>query len=370
MKSIRTVVKTTARTDREGAGVGGGACASAERCEDTLATVGDAYTGPVRPEACSPAGHELVAIVREFLLARSSLRRVARRFRSGELRFEEVQELVGDGPESVLFRLKGHCHALFRSPGASMGCEALFDLAVGALFHEAMKFRENFYQQSVYGPKVRALRRASEAASEERVRAFQKLLEAGAVRLDESLQEAEALLDQTALEFRALLVAERDNGLVTRFLVENGPLVEEAFEQGLDAVLEETHGSPVRAWARAGRSYLESGFFAQAQGALQEACRRGGERPDLTRLISYAQGMQAYLERRYADAVQHLGRWLDASPPADEAPLARLADAALASVGPLARRDGQRGLADAAARLAERLRHFAPAALPGHGAAC
>jgi hypothetical protein len=39
---------------------------------------------------CSAAGHGLVAIVREFLLARVALRRVARRFRSGELRFEEV----------------------------------------------------------------------------------------------------------------------------------------------------------------------------------------------------------------------------------------------------------------------------------------
>jgi hypothetical protein len=322
----------------------------------------------MRAAPSSPSGHGLVAIVREFLVARIALRRVARRFRSGELRFEEVQELVGDGPESVLFRLKGHCHALFRSPGAPMGCEALFDLAVGALFHEAMKFRENFYQQSVYGPKVRALRSAADPASAERVRAFQRILEAGAVRLDESLQEAEALLDQTALEFRALLVAERDNGLVTRFLVENGSLVEEAFERRLDVVLEEIHGSPADAWARAGRSYLESGFFAEARDALREACRGGGGRPDLARLLAYAEGMHAYLERRYVDAVAHLGRWLDASPAPDETPLAGLAHSALESVGPLARRDGQRELADAAAELAKRLHPFAAARLSEAGA--
>ena len=41
--------------------------------------------------------------------------------------------------------------------------EVLFDLAVGSLFHEAMKFRENFYQREVYGPRVRALRDAARA---------------------------------------------------------------------------------------------------------------------------------------------------------------------------------------------------------------
>jgi tetratricopeptide (TPR) repeat protein len=314
----------------------------------------------VHAASSPPCGHGLVAIVREFLLARVAARRLARRFRSGELRFEEVQELVGDGPESVLFRLKGHCHALFRSPGASLGCEALFDLAVGALFHEAMKFRENFYQQSVYGPKVRALRRAADPASAERVRAFQSILEAGAVRLDESLQEAEALLDQTVLEFQALLVAERNNGLVTRFLVENRTLVEEAFQRSLEEVLEEIHGSASEAWERAGRSYLLSGFFAEARDAFAEARRRGGEGLDLARLLAYAEGMHAYLERRYADAVEHLGRWLEAAPAAEEAALVGLAHSAVSSMGPLARRDGQRALADAAARLAERLQPFAP----------
>ena len=58
---------------------------------------------------------------------------------------------MGDGEDSVLFRLKERCHALFRGgeqpSEVVMRREALFDLAVGSLFHEAMKFRENLYQR-------------------------------------------------------------------------------------------------------------------------------------------------------------------------------------------------------------------------------
>ena len=63
--------------------------------------------------------------------------------------------------------------------------EALFDLAVGSLFHEAMKFRENFYQREVYGPRVRALRTESGAENEALFREFEKILAAVAQRLDE-----------------------------------------------------------------------------------------------------------------------------------------------------------------------------------------
>ena len=107
----------------------------------------------------------LVDILRAFLLADQSMRRIFARYREGVLTFDEVQRLVGDDERSVLFRLKERSHALFRggdhAPGIATQREALFDLAVGSLFHEAMKFRENLYQRTVYGPKVRALRSQS-----------------------------------------------------------------------------------------------------------------------------------------------------------------------------------------------------------------
>ena len=119
----------------------------------------------------------LVHIVRDFLDAHQLMERLFRR-PTEELRFEDLQELVGDGEASVLFRLKERCHDLFRGDGAANAAaaaaadrEALFDLAVGSLFHEAMSFRENFYQGRFYGPRVRELR---ERADPESARLFEE----------------------------------------------------------------------------------------------------------------------------------------------------------------------------------------------------
>ena len=315
------------------------------------------------PDSGVSAG--LVDVVRCFLLAHRALRRLAARFREGKLGFDEVQELVGDTDESLLFRLKERCHALFRQtdPGSPVGREALFDLAVGALFHEAMKLREGVYQQTVYGPKVRALRAAADPASDPFFGAFESMLSAGAERLEETLEEVETLLYQTRGELHALLCAHREDGRVARFLVEQGELVEEVFGRPIDAVLAEVQGSAAAAWERAARSYLESGFFAEAGRTLREA-RRREERPALARLEGYAEGMGAFLEGRFPESVAALARWADSDPSSGEERLAELAADALSKVGELCEAGRGDPVASSAAALAVRLRARAGAS-PG-----
>jgi hypothetical protein len=307
-----------------------------------------------------PLQSDLVYIVRDFLTVHRMFREVTARYWSGSLRFAEVEALVGDSEESVLFRLKERCHALFRegAEGNSVKVrpEALFDLAVGSLFHETMKFRESLYQRDIYGPKVRALRTASEPKVSSLFREFERIFDGVRTRLDESLQEAEILLLQTAGQFRILLEAHSANGFVTRYLIENGDLVAEVFPDGLDALLEQVHGSPGIAFVRAAHSYLESGFFGEACGALAEAMDRDGSREQLSRLLAYAEGMQAYLEGRYAEALDSLSKWVDAAPPREEERFADLAFSAVSRVGQLVDRESGEALRVAAAELSERIR--------------
>jgi len=131
-------------------------------------------------------------------LWRSVTRRALQRFehsRQGSALAAAAKRLVGDDERSVLFRLKERCHALFRggdrAPGIATQREALFDLAVGSLFHEAMKFRENLYQRTVYGPKVRALRSQSgpEAEGIPDLKSQQEL-DAYIVKLESDMREA------------------------------------------------------------------------------------------------------------------------------------------------------------------------------------
>jgi hypothetical protein len=310
----------------------------------------------------------LVEIVREFVFAHRLLRRVSERYRAGQLAFEEVGELVGDDERSVLFRLKERCHALFRGErgDGEIGATALFDLAVGSLFHEAMKFRENVYQRSSYGPKVRSLRRAAVRDESGLLAEFEKLIGAAGVRIDESLQELDTLLGQTTAQFRILLAAHREEGALARVLTARSRELAEMFGTTPEALLAELYGGAAAAWARAARSFLASGFYTEAAAAFGEAGRLGRRSAEEARLLCYAEGMAAYLEGRYAETAARLGEWLDGAPRElgeEERALARQAAAALSRIGALAGAGTPE--AEQAKRCLERIPAADAAAQPG-----
>jgi len=310
----------------------------------------------------------LVDIVREFLAAHQLLHRLFERHRRGVLRFDEVQALAGDTEASALFRLKERCHALFRAGKFDGG--ALFDLAVGSLFHEAMKLRENLYQLEVYAPKVEAARAQAKSGSEGLFEEFARILAASRVRLAEAFAECEALLEQTRRQFRGLLAARRGDGLVVRYLIENASLAEEVLDEPLDSFFARVHGSPVAAYALAARSYLDSGYFDEARRALGESLARDPSRADLRRAAAYADGMSEYLRGRYEDAVHHLEIWAAADPASDEERFREMAHAAVSRLPQLDEsgetpderaREQRTSLLERASALAKRLEAAEPA---------
>jgi len=301
----------------------------------------------------------LVDIAREFLLAHQQLRQLFERHRRDELHWDEVQELVGGTEASVLFRLKERCHALFRAGelGGDLSAArvALFDLAIGSLFHEAMKLRENFYQLEVYTPKVERARSEAEPGAEGLFEEFARILAASRERLAEAMAESEALLEQTRRQFRVLLAAQRENGLLARYLLENASLAEQVLGEPLEEFFATIHGEAIAGYALAARSYLDSGYFDEARRALGEALARDPTRAGLRRAAAYADGMSAYLRGRYEDALHHLEGW--AADPADpgDAGFRELALAAVSRLGQLVEGERQARLADRAGALARRL---------------
>lgn len=294
-------------------------------------------------------------MVRDFLLADRMLRDLFSRLEAGELDFEDVQQLVSDDAGSVLFRLKEHCHALFRTGRGSIDGRApraaLFDLAVGSLFHEAMKLRENLYQVMVYGPKVRALRRETGTEADDLFREFERILALAEARLAEARSETQALLAQTRAQLRGLLAATPDRGVVTRFLIDHAALVDDVFSDGIDGVLAEVHGSAFAGYEAAARSWLESGWFREAIATLEAARHRGANPQVMDRLGIYAAAMEQCVQGRYAAAITGLAAWVDADPAAADRPyvaqaraaLQRIAEAsATAPEGPAATRLGRR----------------------------
>jgi hypothetical protein len=301
---------------------------------------------------------ELVEIVRTFLAAHRTMERLLTQFRADELRFAQLQELIGGDESSILFRLKERCHALFRPRDAesamAMPRETLFDLAVGSLFHEATKFRENFYQREIYGPRVRALQTESGKESDAFFREFEKILGKVSERLTDGLHETETLLRQTRDQLRVLLAERPENGFVVRYLIENQELVEEVFAIPFDTLLTEIAGSAAAGFELAGRSYLDSGFYRRAAGALAAAIERGGGTEDLERTLEYARGMTAYLAGDYEECVARLSQWFESSGERDPA-LVEIARVAVSKIDQIAEGDDRERVSAQAALLVERL---------------
>ncbi len=267
----------------------------------------------------------LVDIVRDFIAVHHRFRALFEQFRAGTVHFEDVKHLVADGDSSVLFRLKERVHGLFRDREPELPLrrgEALFDLAIGSLFHEALKFRENLYQIEVYGPKVRALRAEGGGAADGLLTEFEKILRAASDRLGESLRETEALLEQTRRQLPGLLtelaaVEDAEVGFVTRFVLAERESVEGVYPDGVLGLLEGVHGDLLSAYRCAIRSHLASAHFENAQRLIDEARGLPGADAcaDLDPLSAYASGMQAYRDGRYAESIEQLRNWLSVGAP-------------------------------------------------------
>jgi len=300
-----------------------------------------------------------VDIVRQFLFAHQLTRALIARYREGTLQFSDLAELVGDDEGSVLFRLKERSHSLFRQTHPTLTPdprEVLFDLAVGSLFHEAMSFRENFYQREVYGPRVDALRSEAGAEADGLFREFERILSSVAVRLSNGLVEAEGLLERILDQLRILLIEHRDNGFLVRYLIENEALVADVFSAQLDDVLAQIHGESGLGYEVAGRSYLSSGYYCEARRAFEDALERGVDRhDDLVSLGACAAGMSAYLDGSYEECVASLSAWIDAVDRNDDPELVALANAAVSRIGRFLDADVDGALISRAAALLEKL---------------
>jgi len=274
---------------------------------------------------------DLVNLVREFIEAFELLQDVIAHAESGELQWEVVQKLVGEDESSLLYRLKERSHQLNRGPEGSddLSRAALFDLAMGSLYHETMKLRENFYQLSVYAPRVERARSGAAPGAERLFEEFSRILSASRARLAETVEETRALLEQTRDQFREFLVDCRHNGPVARYLLENAARCEEVLGEPLDLFFAGVHGHAARGYELVARSYLESGYFDEALGALQQALARDPSRAALRHDESYAEGMSAYARGCYDVALARLEDWAREDFGVGDAHFAELARVAL-----------------------------------------
>ncbi len=238
--------------------------------------------------------------------------RIHGRLRSEDLEFSWIERLVGDTEESALYRLKEECHALFRLNGGrsrmELQAEELFDLAVGALFHEGMKFRESYYLTTAYGPRLERMM-AEGSASGPLAEAFRRMFEAGRRRMLESENEVSELFRETRDQLFILLRQMMPTGAVARSLVEDVERTEAVFGMLLSNLLAQVYGSSHDGFKLAVESLLLNGHFAEAGALLERDELRGGDFRAAAE--SFALGMARYYAGDPQAALVALKRWVD-----------------------------------------------------------
>ena len=253
----------------------------------------------------------LAQIVRDFMEAFVLARKLGQDLRSGQLAFDTVARLVGDAEDSALYRLKEECHALFRLDVArsrtEVQAEELFDLAVGPLFHETMKFREGFYLTDSYGPRLQRMMAEGSAAGP-LAEAFWRVFEAGSRRMLESEAEAEELFRETRDQLLIVLRQLATSGSVARSLVEDPARAEQVFEMPLARLLADIYGSAGRGYRLAVDSLIENGHYAEAAAILEHPDAPNGEEVSAG-AIEFSRGMASYYAGDSLAAVESLARW-------------------------------------------------------------
>jgi len=300
----------------------------------------------------------LVGIIRDFLVAHQMLGSLLERWRQGTLRFHDIEDFVGDSERSILFRLKEKSHALFRSAAkdrAPMRTGELVDLAVGSLFHEAMKLRENLYQQEFYVPRIEALRKEADDVPDPLFSEFERILGSASERLAETFEETQALFALTLRQLRLLMAANRENGLVPRFLWQNRKLVSDVFPERLEGLLSELYGDVSTGFVFITESYLDSAYFEEALEVLLEVDQRGDSRPEFERFFHYASGMTAFLRGEYSRSLECLASWLALGPGRSEARYLAFAGVAVSRIPNFSEAEADRMLSDGARGMVEQI---------------
>ena len=259
----------------------------------------------------------ILEIVRDYLYSYIQFQSLYEKYKTLTLTFDDVEEFVTDKDPTVsLFNLKESCHMLFRYQ-EDEHCsdeEKLLDLAVGSIFHEAMKLRENLYQLEVYKPRYLQIQDSKEASDYEH-NLLQEFIKIGArteKRLAESVKETKRLLRDTLNQLAHLLPRYKDNHVLMRFLLRNKELMQQAFgkRKGLQIIADMFPGGLAEAYAREGQGYLASEHYDLAAEFFKHALTYKPHDQGLKGYYLYARGMDGFYKNSYTGTLRSFHKLL------------------------------------------------------------
>ncbi len=181
--------------------------------------------------------------------------------------FQKLEELR----DRYLWALKDFCHTTFRGSDNT----ELLDRYVSDIFHEISILKEEHYTVEHYAPLwARAdAQREYQSIMEEAGRLFPQKVD----HIDFLFAKARERLERLLIEFRELKI------LVRSLFLNRRGFVAECYAKGIEGFYEIMYpeNGPIEGYDRAGMSFFNSGFYANAIEALEEglACSQRREKP-------------------------------------------------------------------------------------------
>jgi len=269
---------------------------------------------------------KILEMIRGLFQAEVAFQEISRKHQEGLLRFSDIERWVDDRGQSPLYLLKERCHSLFRflGTGPFHKKEWLLDLAIGSIFHEAMKLRENIYQLEVYRPKYLQYNLEAGKTDYEKdyLMQFEKIISRAEQGATEGMEETRSLFQDAKAQLLDFFKASAENPYMVRFLLEHRPLLEKVYgkEGGTEVFQQLFQNGFFDAYWVAGQSYLDSEHYDLSSQYFLRAAKLNPKHPELQSLLNFSLGMDAYYKNDYPKAISRFHRMI---PPKSDAKFKR-----------------------------------------------
>ena len=215
-------------------------------------------------------------VLRDFLHSYAFFLDIERKYRDKGISYKGLDNWVGTQTDrGTLWILKDNCHRLWKDIDPNNQPESFFfDWMVGAIFHEAMKLKENVYMVDRYHPAYQVVSTTTSAYSwqENCQQFFEETLE----DIQRGMNRLEDLFMYATEHLKSLLLTERDNSLLVRFMLENKSEINKLWQKsgGLNQILYTIFPEGLdEAYCMAGENYLEGSWYTEARMAFVEALK-------------------------------------------------------------------------------------------------
>jgi len=256
----------------------------------------------------------ILEIVKGLLLSEAAFQEILKKYKEGQLRFPDIGNLVDDKGQSLLYNLKEQCHSLFRykGKGPRHKNEWLLDLAIGSIFHEAMKLRENIYQLEVYRPKYLQYKSKAGKSPYEKdyLQHFERIISKAEQGVAEGIEETQSLFHDAMAQLLDFFKENAEDPFLVRLLLENQPLLRRVY--GPKKAKEVFHIMSERgfldAYDLAGRSYLQSEHYDLSSIYFSKALKMNPRNREFQFLLNFSLGMNAYYKNAYSKALSFFAK--------------------------------------------------------------